>query len=208
MIHKSKYVDKLCYRARCPLFFIFLFFLFLFFSPFRSNHFSPPTNPTMRSIDPNGSVPHFSANLSPHACHQMCCCRRRYEHARGVELLVSSFTSQLRAGAVGKTSLLVANSTTSLTEGYVPAGSLFSCNSVAHIYEQCFIFFFFHCTVLIFTPGHVRHFPIRPHFIFPPPFPAVFDSFEMSIPVDSNTFDMVLWDTAGEEDHDRLRPLS
>ncbi len=40
------------------------------------------------------------------------------------------------------------------------------------------------------------------------PILTVFDSFEMSIPVGSENFDMVLWDTAGEEDHDRLRPLS
>ncbi|KAK9512918.1 hypothetical protein O3M35_001229 [Rhynocoris fuscipes] len=38
--------------------------------------------------------------------------------------------------------------------------------------------------------------------------PTVFDNFADSIVVDGQDFNMTLWDTAGQEDYERLRPLS
>lgn len=38
--------------------------------------------------------------------------------------------------------------------------------------------------------------------------PTVFDNFPDVITVDSTSYDVTLWDTAGQEDYERLRPLS
>jgi Ras-related C3 botulinum toxin substrate 1 len=38
--------------------------------------------------------------------------------------------------------------------------------------------------------------------------PTVFDNFNAQIPIDGNNLTLGLWDTAGQEDYDRLRPLS
>ena len=54
------------------------------------------------------------------------------------------------------------------------------------------------CILIVFKKGE-----------FPQDYiPTVFDQFVADIEVDGKYVELVLWDTAGQEDYDRLRPLS
>lgn len=101
--------------------------------------------------------------------------------------------SKLCAGAVGKTCLLISYTTNAFPEDYIPT---------------------------------VRRHPIQPtpcinmqlricsyDFICPPPqytaaTTQVFDNYSANVMVDGKPISLGLWDTAGQEDYDRLRPLS
>ncbi|KAJ5735521.1 GTP-binding protein rhoA [Penicillium malachiteum] len=54
------------------------------------------------------------------------------------------------------------------------------------------------CLLIVFSKG-----------TFPETYvPTVFENYVTDVQIDNNTVELALWDTAGQEDYDRLRPLS
>jgi Ras family protein A len=66
-----------------------------------------------------------------------------------------------------------------------------ACETKAHQLEQT-------CLLIVFSEGS-----------FPPEYvPTVFEAYVSDIAVDGKHVELALWDTAGQETYDRLRPLS
>src|SRR3989338_3770564 len=89
-------------------------------------------------------------------------------------------------GAVGKSSLLISYTTNAFPSEY--------CSLSAHC--SCFPFFFF---LTYFFCG----FFFCNRYVL-----TVFDNYSTNIMVDDKPINLSLWDMAGREDYDRLRPLS
>lgn len=85
-------------------------------------------------------------------------------------------------GAVGKTCLLISYTTNKFPSEYVPTVS---------IDYQVFVYVMIHCSLLI----SVSYF-------------QVFDNYAVTVMIGGEPYTLGLFDTAGQEDYDRLRPLS
>ena len=90
-------------------------------------------------------------------------------------------------GMVGKTCLLITYTQNEFPIEYVPTVS---------DQEQLFLKWF------------SRIFKTDPHLVISPPMFQVFDNHACNIRVDGKDYNITLWDTAGQEDYERLRPLS
>ncbi|OMJ15222.1 Ras-related C3 botulinum toxin substrate 1 [Smittium culicis] len=88
-------------------------------------------------------------------------------------------------GAVGKTCLLISYTTNAFPGEYIPT-------------VYVFIYFYIPSHLLKYL---LAHFP----YIF---FTYSFDNYSANVMVDGKPINLGLWDTAGQEDYDRLRPLS
>ncbi|PWZ19220.1 Rac-like GTP-binding protein 1 [Zea mays] len=95
-------------------------------------------------------------------------------------------------GAVGKTCMLIC----------------YTCNKFptvecSHLFTTTSLFFLSSGAVWLFHCDVSASFPFRQDYI-----PTVFDNFSANVSVGGSIVNLGLWDTAGQEDYSRLRPLS
>lgn len=94
------------------------------------------------------------------------------------------------SSAVGKTCLLISYTTNAFPGEYIPT-----------VYVSC-LFFYYH-------QDHTQHeigIPLTCLSLYLSSFS--FDNYSANVMVDGKPINLGLWDTAGQEDYDRLRPLS
>ncbi|EAW55043.1 ras-related C3 botulinum toxin substrate 1 (rho family, small GTP binding protein Rac1), isoform CRA_d [Homo sapiens] len=87
-------------------------------------------------------------------------------------------------GAVGKTCLLISYTTNAFPGEYIPT-VMECCDAISA-----------HCSVCLLGSSDSL------------PQPPSFDNYSANVMVDGKPVNLGLWDTAGQEDYDRLRPLS
>ncbi|KAF7562522.1 hypothetical protein G7046_g1596 [Stylonectria norvegica] len=151
------------------------------------DHLYPPTSPRRHPPFDSRRAPTLrlpGRNPPPHSCPRYLA----EPQTLGVAAMAQPGVQSLKCvvtgdGAVGKTCLLISYTTNAFPGEYIP-------------------------TVLVHPPPlprrlHRRH----PASLTTTP-PFSFDNYSASVMVDGKPISLGLWDTAGQEDYDRLRPLS
>ena len=126
------------------------------------------------------------------------CCRGRWCRRKGTSfgLVYHSCSLLLTQLGLSQTCLLISYTTNAFPVraiSYYPGTWLiFSCFTSGNIFQR------------VCNPEcRPRTTELTPHL-----FNKVFDNYSASVMIDGKTISLGLWDTAGQEDYDRLRPLS